>query len=51
LRLAGNRLGQVLVPAGIGLVAGGSGAAVVLAATGAVVGSSLLLLRGFSLDE
>ncbi|MFT4187151.1 MAG: MFS transporter [Aeromicrobium sp.] len=50
LRLAGNRVGQVVVPATLGAVAGGSGAAAVLAATGVVVGASALLLRGFSID-
>jgi hypothetical protein len=41
LRLTGNRLGQVLIPSAVGLVAAGVGAAGVLAATAgalAVVG-------------
>ncbi len=51
LRLAGNRVGQVVIPATLGAVAAGTGAASVLAATGLVVGASALLLRGFSIDR
>ena len=48
LRLTGNRLGQVLIPSTIGLVAAGVGAAGVLWATAgalAVVGAAALRLR------
>ena len=48
LRLTGNRLGQVLIPSTVGLVAAGVGAAGVLWATAgalAVVGAAALRLR------
>jgi hypothetical protein len=48
LRLTGNRLGQVLIPSTVGLVAAGVGAAGVLWATAgalAVVGTAARRLR------
>ncbi|VXB21811.1 MFS transporter [Arthrobacter sp. 9AX] len=50
LRLAGNRVGQVILPSAIGGVAAGLGAAGVFLASAVVVGGSLLLLRGVRLD-
>ncbi|GAA1746628.1 MFS transporter [Aeromicrobium alkaliterrae] len=50
LRLAGNRVGQVLIPTTLGVAAVGTGAPGVLAATGVAVGASGLLLRGFNID-
>ncbi|MFT4298352.1 MAG: MFS transporter [Aeromicrobium sp.] len=51
LRLAGNRIGQVVIPTALGAAALGTGASGVLAATGLAVGTSALLLRGFSIDH
>jgi hypothetical protein len=51
LRLAGNRVGQVLLPSAMGIVAAGLGAAGVLAATGATVAGTLLLIQGVGLDS
>ncbi len=51
LRLAGNRVGQVVIPTTLGVAAVGTGAPGVLAATGVAVGASGLLLRGFSIDR
>jgi MFS family permease len=50
LRLAGNRVGQVILPSAIGGVAAGLGAAGVFLASAVVVGGTLLLLRGVRLD-
>ncbi|TNB76653.1 MFS transporter [Arthrobacter sp. BB-1] len=50
LRLAGNRVGQVILPSAIGGVAAGLGAAGVFLASAVVVGGTLLLLRGVELD-
>ncbi|NUS35854.1 MAG: MFS transporter [Pseudarthrobacter sp.] len=50
LRLAGNRVGQVVLPSAIGGVAAGLGAGGVFLASAAVVGGTLLLLRGVQLD-
>jgi MFS family permease len=50
LRLAGNRVGQVVLPSSIGVVAAGLGAGGVFLASAVVVGGTLLLLRGVRLD-
>ncbi|MDQ0119529.1 MFS family permease [Pseudarthrobacter defluvii] len=50
LRLAGNRVGQVVLPSAIGVVAAGLGAGGVFLASAVVVGGMLLLLRGVQLD-
>lgn len=50
LRLAGNRVGQVVLPAAIGTVAAGLGAAGVFLVSAVVVGGTLVLLRGVKLD-
>ncbi|MEV4988979.1 MFS transporter [Pseudarthrobacter sp. LMD1-1-1.1] len=50
LRLAGNRVGQVVLPSTIGVVAAGLGAGGVFLASAVVVGGTLLLLRGVQLD-
>lgn len=50
LRLAGNRVGQVVLPSAIGVVAAGLGAGGVFLASAVVVGGTLLLLRGVRLD-
>jgi MFS family permease len=50
LRLAGNRVGQVVLPSAIGVVAAGLGAGGVFLASAVVVGGTLLLLRGVELD-
>lgn len=50
LRLAGNRIGQIAVPALLGGVAVASGAGGVLVGTSIVVASTLILLRGVQLD-
>jgi len=51
LRLAGNRVGQVVLPSAIGVVAAGLGAAGVFLASAVVVGGTLLLVRGVRLDD
>jgi MFS family permease len=51
LRLAGNRVGQVVLPSALGVVAAGLGAAGVFMASAAVIGGTLLLLRGVRLDD
>jgi len=51
LRLAGNRVGQVVLPSAIGVVAVGLGAAGVFLASAAAVGGTMLLLRGVRLDD
>jgi MFS family permease len=51
LRLAGNRLGQVVLPSAIGVVAAGLGAAGVFLASAVVVGGTMTLLRGVHLDD
>ena len=51
LRLAGNRVGQIVIPSGLGLLGPVAGTSGVVAVTAAMVGASGLLLRGFSLDE
>ncbi|MDQ0827845.1 MFS family permease [Arthrobacter sp. B2I5] len=50
LRLAGNRVGQVVLPSAIGGVAAGLGSGGVFLASAVVVGGTLLLLRGVQLD-
>lgn len=50
LRLAGNRVGQVVLPSAIGVVAAGLGAAGVFLASAVVVGGTMALLRGVKLD-
>ena len=50
LRLAGNRVGQVVLPSTIGVVAAGLGAAGVFLASAVVVGGTMVLLRGVKLD-
>jgi MFS family permease len=50
LRLAGNRVGQVVLPSAIGVVAAGLGAGGVFLASAVVVGGTLVLLRGVRLD-
>lgn len=51
LRITGNRLGQTLLPAGMGLVASATGAAGVFVATGAVlVAAAAVSARGTSAD-
>ncbi|GKV71831.1 MFS transporter [Pseudarthrobacter sp. NCCP-2145] len=50
LRLAGNRVGQVVLPSVIGVAAAGVGAVGVFLASAAAVGGTLLLLRGVRLD-
>lgn len=51
LRLAGNRVGQVVLPSAIGVVAVGMGAAGVFLASAVAVGGTMLLLRGVRLDD
>jgi MFS family permease len=51
LRLAGNRVGQVVVPSAVGFVAAGLGAGGVFVASAFVVGGTLLLVRNVRLDE
>jgi MFS family permease len=50
LRLTGNRLGQVLIPSAIGLVAAGVGAAGVLAATAAALAAVGVAARRLAVD-
>ncbi|MDJ0459468.1 MFS transporter, partial [Arthrobacter sp. NQ7] len=50
LRLAGNRVGQVMLPSAIGVVAAGLGSAGVFLASAVVVGGTMVLLRGVELD-
>jgi len=50
IRLAGNRVGQVGIPAATGVVAAGLGASGVLGAMALIVGSTLWLMRGSRLD-
>jgi MFS family permease len=51
LRLAANRVGQVVLPSVIGVVAVGLGAAGVFLASAVAVGGTMLLLRGVRLDD
>ncbi|MCX8455639.1 MFS transporter [Paenarthrobacter ureafaciens] len=51
LRLAGNRVGQVVLPSAIGVVAVGLGASGVFLASAVAVGATMLLLRGVRLDD
>jgi MFS family permease len=51
LRLTGNRLGQVLVPSVVGLVAGGFGVAAVLWVTAAGLGCVALAARRLAVDS
>lgn len=51
LRLAANRVGQVVLPSAIGVVAVGLGAAGVFLASAAAIGGTMLLLRGVRLDD
>jgi hypothetical protein len=46
LRLAGNRLGQTVVPMSIGFVAAATGVAGVVALTGAVLVAAGIAVRG-----
>jgi MFS family permease len=50
LRLTGNRLGQVLIPTTVGLVAAGVGAAGVLAATAAALAAVGVAARRLAVD-
>jgi hypothetical protein len=50
LRLTGNRLGQVLIPSAVGLVAAGVGAAGVLAATAAALAVVGVAARRLAVD-
>ena len=50
LRLTGNRLGQVLLPSAVGLVAAGVGAAGVLAATAAALAAVGVAARRLAVD-
>ena len=50
LRLAGNRVGQVVLPSAIGVVAAGLGAGGVFLASAVVVGGTMVMLRGVQLD-
>jgi MFS family permease len=50
LRLAGNRVGQVVLPSAIGVVAAGLGAGGVFLASAVVVAGTVVLLRGVRLD-
>jgi MFS family permease len=50
LRLTGNRLGQVLIPSGVGLLAAGVGAAGVLAATAAALAAAGVAARRLAVD-
>ncbi len=51
LRLTGNRLGQVLVPSVVGLIAGGFGVAAVLWVTAAGLGWVALAARRLTIDS
>ncbi|MBN9131262.1 MAG: MFS transporter [Paenarthrobacter ureafaciens] len=51
LRLAGNRVGQVVLPSAIGVVAVGLGASGVFLASAVAVGGTMILLRGVRLDD
>jgi MFS family permease len=50
LRLTGNRLGQVIIPSAVGLVAAGVGSAGVLAATAAALGIVGVAARRLAVD-
>ena len=50
LRLTGNRLGQVLIPSAVGLIAAGVGAAGVLAATAAALAVVGVASRRLAVD-
>jgi MFS family permease len=50
LRLTGNRLGQVLIPSAVGLVAVGTGAAGVLAATAGALAVAGIAARRLVVD-
>jgi len=51
LRLAGNRVGQVVLPSAVGAVAAGLGAGGVFLASAAVIGGTLPLVRSVRLDD
>jgi hypothetical protein len=51
LRLTGNRLGQVLVPSVVGLVAGGLGVAAILWVTAAGLGWVALAARKLAVES
>lgn len=51
VRLAGNRLSQVAIPAAVGTGAAGLGATGVLAMMGALIAATLFLVRGTRLDD
>ena len=51
LRLTGNRLGQVIVPAVIGIVAAGAGAPGVLGVTGVILVAASVAVRGVDVDS
>ena len=51
MRLAGNRLGQTVVPSSIGLVAAATGVGGVMAVTGAALLGAALSVRGVAVDS
>jgi MFS family permease len=51
LRLTGNRLGQVVLPSAVGLVAAGAGAAGVLGATAGTLAAAAVAARGLQTDR
>lgn len=51
VRLAGNKIGQVVLPSAVGMMAAGLGTAGVFLVSAVVVGGSLLLLRGVRPDD
>jgi len=51
LRLTGNRLGQTLVPAGVGLFAAGSGTTGVFLATSGALAATAFVARAGSVPE
>ena len=50
LRLTGNRLGQILIPTTVGIVAGSAGVGAVLALTAGALGGAALSVRGVRID-
>jgi len=50
LRLTGNRLGQILIPTTVGIVAGSVGVGAVLAVTAGALGGAALSVRGVRVD-
>lgn len=51
MRISGNRLGQLMLPAAVGAFAGPSGVVAVLVSIGAVLASSALLVSRYAVDE